>query len=56
MLLPANYWIDVTDYNENTEKIMLGSFILLEPCTFQMNLFDEYVKTMNELDLAYNSK
>lgn len=56
VLLPANYWIDVTDYNENTEKIMLGSFVLLEPCTFQMKLFYEYVKTMNELDLVYNSK
>ena len=54
-LLPDIYSAPVTDYNGNTENIQFGSFIILEPCTFEMNLFIEYQKLINEREQVYQN-
>ena len=50
VLLNNNYKIPVTDYQGNTEDVIIGSFVLLQPCEFTMKLFKEYMKTINELN------
>lgn len=50
ILLNDNYKIPVTDYQGNTENVVIGSFILLEPCVFTMKLFMEYIEAINKLN------
>ena len=50
VMLNNNYKIPVTDYQGNTEDVIIGSFVLLQPCEFTMKLFKEYMKTINELN------
>jgi len=54
-LLPSIYSTSVTDYAGQTSAVQFGSFIILEPCTFKMKLFKDYLITLNEREHVYNS-